>query len=114
MKTISRLLLVALITILATSELVPFGEKAVNAIFKEKRNALILFVESDAEGQQAQSTFEELASNSQDKLVYTLIEKGANADHFSRFGDYLGFPNIDGPFLVYLVEGRQKYVADIA
>jgi len=64
MKILSGLCLVALIAILATAEFVPFGDQAVNAIFKEKRSALILFVESDAAGQQAQSTFEEIAASS--------------------------------------------------
>jgi len=40
-------ILVALLLISVQSELIEFGEKAVNAIFKEKRPSFILFVSPD-------------------------------------------------------------------
>lgn len=43
MKILTSLLLISIITILASAELITFGEKAVDAIFKQKRDSFILF-----------------------------------------------------------------------
>jgi hypothetical protein len=44
---IQALLLLALIALGLSSEIIVFGENAVNAIFKEKKETVILFTQSD-------------------------------------------------------------------
>ena len=53
-------ILVTLLIVSVHSELVEFGEKAVNEIFKEKRDSFILFTSSD--NADAKEKFEESAA----------------------------------------------------
>jgi hypothetical protein len=106
-KVVALLLVVMLIQV--ESEHIKFGEQAINAIFKEKKNAFILFTSpSDSE---ASTQFLETAESDAEH-VYTTVDKEQNSDHFSRFAEFLGIPVEPTPTLIYFVEGRKKYVGD--
>lgn len=48
MRILSHVLLLSILLFSClSSEVIPFGEKAVNAIFKEKKEAVILFVDQN-------------------------------------------------------------------
>ena len=49
---------------------------------------------------------------SDDKNVYTIVDKDGNSDHFKRFAEYLGIDVEPTPTLIFMVEARKKYVAD--
>ena len=102
-------ILVALLLISVQSELIEFGQKAVNAIFKEKRPSFILFVSSDNTA--TREAFEQTASLDESH-AYSVLDQQQNSDHFKRFAEYLGVPVENIPTLIYLVDAKKKYVAD--
>lgn len=53
--------LLLLVTLTYSAEVITFGEGAVNSIFKEKKEAVILF--SNGNGDEVQSAFVEAASS---------------------------------------------------
>ena len=93
-------ILMAVLLISVNTELVEFGEKAVNEIFKEKRNSFILFTSSEnteAKEKFSQSAAEDIVN------VYTIVDKDSSADHFKRFSEYLGIEVEPAPSLVYMI-----------
>lgn len=108
MKIQSLVLLLALSAILSASEVIPFGETAVNAIFKDKKQSVILFTDSDTD---AQDIFTAAAEKNGEDRIYTIVDKTANADHFKRFAEYLGVNVESTPVLVVLQEARNKFLA---
>lgn len=110
MKVSGLILLLAFTTLLFSAEIIPFGEKAVDAIFKAKRDSVILFVTE--ENAQARAIFEERAAADQSEFVYTVLDKAQNEDHFTRFAEYLGVKVDSTPQLVVLRQAKKKYLAD--
>jgi protein disulfide-isomerase A1 len=102
-------LLLALVVLAASTEVVVFGEGAVNAIFKEKKEALVLF--TDGNGQEVQDAFAAAAAADQSDRLYTTVDNGANADHFRRFGEYLGVNVAETPVVVLLKEAKNKFLS---
>lgn len=101
--------LLLLVALAYSAEVVTFGEGAVNSIFKEKKEALILF--SNANGDEVQASFAEAASADDSGRLYTVVDNGANADHFRRFAEYLGVNVAETPKVVLLREARNKYLS---
>ena len=109
MKIQSLVLLLALSALLSASEVIPFGETAVNAIFKDKKQSVILFTDSDTG---AQDIFTAAAEKNAEDRIYTIVDRTSNSDHFKRFAEYLGV-NVDAtPVLVVLQEAKNKFVAE--
>ena len=107
MKVVSYVCI--LLLVLANAELVEFGEKAINEIFKEQRDAFILF--SSPENTDAVNTFKESAE-ADSTNVFCVVDTEANKDHFQRFAEYLGI-NVDNtPVLIFMTGGKKKYVAE--
>ena len=99
----------ALSALLSASEVIPFGETAVNAIFKDKKQSVILFTDSDTG---AQDIFTAAAEKNAEDRIYTIVDRTSNSDHFKRFAEYLGV-NVDAtPVLVVLQEAKNKFVAE--
>lgn len=76
MKTISYLLILALVAIASSSEVIEFGETAVNTIFKEKKNAIVLFYHDN--GDEILDTLNAAASADSSDIVYTVVDKNKN------------------------------------
>ena len=99
--------LLGLVVLCASAEWAAFGEQAVNAIFKEKKDSIILF----SRGESVTDVFKDRAAADENEVLYTTVDEGENADHFKRFGEYLGVSVEKTPVLVVLKEGKNKYVA---
>lgn len=98
-----------LVTLAYSTEVVTFGEGAVNSIFKEKKEAIILF--SNGNGDELQGAFAEAASSDESGRLYTVVDNVANADHFRRFAEYLGVNVEETPKILLLKEARNKYLS---
>ena len=107
MKLLAFVLAILLVQL--ESKYIAFGGQTVNAIFQDKKNTFILFTTpSDT---QLSSRF--VASSASDaEHLYTTIDKQQNADHFNRFGEFLGINVQNTPILVYLVDATKKYIGD--
>lgn len=107
MRTVA--LLIALLFVLASAEYVEFGEKAINEIFKEHRDAFIIF--TSPENSDSVEKFKESAAA--DSLnVHTIVDKEQNKEHFQRFAEYLGLTIQSTPTLIFFVQGKTKYLGD--
>lgn len=109
MRTHTCILLLAVLAVATSSDVVPFGEGAVNTIFKEKKDAVILFFNGD--GQEVQDAFASAANADSSDKLYTVVDNSANADHFKRFSEYLGVDVTSTPVVVFLREIKNKYVS---
>ncbi len=76
MRTISYLLILALIGLACSNEVIDFGEGAVNSIFKEKKNAIVLFYNDN--GDEIVDTLNAAASADSSDAVYTIVDKNKN------------------------------------
>lgn len=56
--------------------MIDFGETAVNSIFKEKKNAIVLFYNDN--GDEILSTLNDAASADSSDAVYTVVDKNKN------------------------------------
>lgn len=91
----------------ASSGVLPFGEAVVNAIFKEKKDAILLFTNGD--GQNVLDGFAAAADDSD--TLYSVVDDGANSDHFKRFAEYLGVDVSSTPVVVFIKEARTKFLS---
>lgn len=109
MRIHTCVLLLAVLALASSSEVLAFGETAVNAIFKEKKEALVLFFDGD--GQEVQDGFAGAAAADESDRLYTVVDNTANSDHFRRFSEYLGVDVTSTPVVVLLREARNKYLS---
>jgi len=109
MRAHTWIVLLAVVSLAAAAEVVAFGEGPVNSIFKEKKEALILF--SNDDGQDVQDAFAAAAAVDDSDRLYTVVDNAANADHFRRFAEYLGVDVAETPKVVLLKEARNKYLS---
>ncbi len=101
--------LLFLVALASAADVVTFGEGAVNSIFKEKKEAVILFTNGD--GDDVQAAFTDAAAADESGRLYTVVDNAANGDHFRRFAEYLGVDVSATPKVVLLKEARNKYLS---
>jgi hypothetical protein len=109
MKIFTSTILVTLIVLCSCTSIVPFGETAVSSIFKEKKDALIFFVDDD--GKSVSDVFASAAERDQSGRIYTILDKAVNQDHFKRFSEYLGVNVKETPVLIFIQSASKKYLA---
>ena len=105
MRTTALIALFGIFLLVQAAEFVPFGESALNPMFKEKKSAVILFTSN----QQGADVMQDTASGDEEDRVYTVVDEQGNAEHYNRFAEYLGISVAEAQ-LVVLKEGKKKYV----
>lgn len=98
-----------LISLATASSVLTFGETAVNSIFKDKSDALILFIDNGEQSQKAFAAIEDFSAEGHPEFIITFLNKETNQDHFTRFSQYIGANVETLPQLIYMAAASKKF-----
>ncbi|CAD8062748.1 unnamed protein product [Paramecium sonneborni] len=101
----------AFINVYGNPIILPFDDKAINIIFQQKNNAIILFTEDTDTGIAAFNAFSAVAGSFKDKIKFSYSKPNDGSGLFHRLAEYIGASttNIPNVMLYDQLGGNGKY-----
>ena len=101
-------LLAALILVLASSEVIPFNNEAIEKVFKDSSDALFLF-QGDQQAEAASLEAFKAYEATNPGFVVAVSSKNDGHGLFERLAEYLGVDIADTPKVLYLSSKQEKF-----
>lgn len=99
----------AVLLVIASCEVIPFDNQAIEKIFQNKKSAVFLFASDNEESTAARDAFKAFDETNPD-VVLTVSSADDGHGLFERLAEYVGVDVSTTPRILYLGEKQDKYV----